>query len=54
MLWDTFGGWFQTDPYWLQTYKLKRNELSSESGLTEDQLDKVIQLFVDKDILRMS
>lgn len=54
MIWESFGGWFNDDPQWLQRYKEEKQHLSYESGLTEEQLDKLVGLFVQKDILRMN
>jgi|GEM_PF-6750717 len=54
MIWDKFGGWFNEDPVWKQRLDECKPEIMRELGFTERQLDKIIELFVEKDILRMN
>lgn len=54
MIWESFGGWFNNDPQWLLRYRDEKGQIAGETGLSEDQLDRIIELFVQKDILRIN
>ncbi len=54
MIWESFGGWFNNDPAWKQRLDENKYDIIRELELTEKQLDKIVQLFIEKDILRMN